>query len=123
MNDAERDNARAITELKGDLKALQERMNTHQATYETALERFESNAAKRETRQLGYTVGAMGVGVAIIAAVIALAALFLQQSSQPMPPVIIQTAPEPAPAEIHAAPEGLPDAAAAETAAEKQPDG
>ena len=95
-------------------------MNTHQATYETALERFESNAAKRETRQLVYTVGAVGVGVALLGAFIALVTL-----SAPAP-IVIQTVPPVAqvPAEVHAAPQALP--AAAEPAvpgAEKRPDG
>ena len=127
-------------ELKGDLKALAERMSTHQATYETALERFgrqtdagfarlkqdmdrrDAEAAKRETRLLGYTVGAVGVGVALLGAFIALVTL-----NEPAP-IVIQTVLPMAqvPAEGHAAPEELSNEIAAEPsapAAEKQPDG
>ena len=87
MSDDEKDSALAVASLKGDLKALEERMNTHQATYETALERMESNAAKRETRQLVYVIGALALAVA-----------FLSLTLKPDPPTPVQ----PAPIVIHA---------------------
>ena len=104
---------------------LEERMNTMQAEYETALERFgrqTDTALERMERriserdrgnmrwQVGITIGAVAVGVAILGAFIAL-------DDAPSPaPVVIQTAPPAAqsPAEARTAPEGLPDAGAAE---------
>ena len=100
---------------------LEERMKTMQAEYQTDIGRLAEDMARRETRQLGYTVGAVGVGVAIIAAVIALAALFLASR-----PVVQMPAPAPA-APVHQ-PEPLaplPDAGAVEppVPARPQPDG
>ena len=124
MNDDGRDSALVIAELKGDLKALQERMNTMQAQYAGALDRFRADFQSTLRSHLLAIIGAAIAIIAINIAAVGLGVAFLSlQGRQPMSPVIIQTMSEPAPAEIHAVPETLPEAGAAEPTASPQTDG
>ena len=123
MNDAERDSALTITELKGGLKALQERMNTMQAEYRTDIARLAEDMAKRSWQQLVAVIGALAVAVTVLS-------LTLSPDPQtPIQPIVIQMPPSgPDPlVSVQPAPQvTLPDAAASEPSApdaERQPDG
>ena len=103
MSGDERDSALAVAELKGDLKALEERMRTMQAEYEGALDRFRADYQSSFRQQLIAIAGLIGLGF------VALGFFLAQQSGTAPAPIIIQTAPvpapEPAPAEVRTAQE------------------
>lgn len=53
--------------LARQLAVLKERMNTHQAAYETALARLAEDIAKRDKNNTRWTAG---IGIAIISSII-----------------------------------------------------
>lgn len=57
-------------QLAQQLAVLKERMKTHQATYETALERIERRIAERDTRLLLWIAGMLTLGVTLLGAAI-----------------------------------------------------
>ncbi|MCY4153352.1 MAG: hypothetical protein OXE94_14115 [Aestuariivita sp.] len=68
----ERDNAMAIAKLEGEVKALEERMETKQAEYRTDISHLaekmaerDKEAAQRETRLILAIAVIVGVGLAI----------------------------------------------------------
>ena len=99
MSGDERDSALAVAELKGELKALEERMKTMQAEYEGALDRFRADCQSSFRQQLIVIAGLIGLGF------VALGFFLAQRPGTAPAPIIIQTAPVPAPAEVRTAPE------------------
>ena len=95
-------------------------MNTMQAEYAGALDRFRAEIVERDRSNMRWQIGLWGSAIAVTIAAVGIGVAFLSlQDRQPVllsppaaPPVIIQTALMPA--EVHADPEALPDAAAAE---------
>ena len=62
--------------LRGELKALEERMETHQAKHEGALDRLRADIAQRETRLLLSIAVMITLGVSVIGLVVALITLW-----------------------------------------------
>ena len=52
-------------ELKTQIKVLEERMNTNQAKYESAIDRMEANIANREIAKTRWAVG-MSIGMVVL---------------------------------------------------------
>ena len=61
-----------VTELAERMAALEERMNTHQADYKSALERMERKNTERETRMLLAVAGLLSFAVVILGILIRL---------------------------------------------------
>ncbi|MCY4151247.1 MAG: hypothetical protein OXE94_03290 [Aestuariivita sp.] len=62
----ERDNALAIADLKGQITALEERMETKQAEYRTDISRLAEQSAQRETRLILAIAGMLALAVTIL---------------------------------------------------------
>ncbi|MCY4288238.1 MAG: hypothetical protein OXC63_06565 [Aestuariivita sp.] len=62
----ERDNALAIADLKGQITALEERMETKQAEYRTDISRLAEQSAHRETRLILAIAGMLALAVTIL---------------------------------------------------------
>ncbi len=66
----EHDNALAMAELKGEIKALEERMETKQAEYRTDISHLAEKMAERDKDNLRWTVSFGIAQIAITVAVI-----------------------------------------------------
>ena len=56
----------SINDLARQLAALEERMNTHKAQYETAIERLEKNLANRDVKIIMAMVAIVALAVAFL---------------------------------------------------------
>ncbi len=65
MND-ERDNALAIAELRGELKAIRAENEAMESRIDASLARLQEEMAKRDTRLILAIAGMIGLAVAIL---------------------------------------------------------
>ena len=63
---------------------LEERMNTHQADYKTALERMERKAAERESRATKTVYGSIAIATGVILTAIGIAAAVILAFVSPL---------------------------------------